>query len=38
VSTGVILTGGTGFAFQLDGLINLTIDGEFGGNAIVIKK
>ncbi|KAI5776566.1 pectin lyase fold/virulence factor [Geopyxis carbonaria] len=38
MSTGVILNGGTRWAFRLDGLITLSPDGDFGGNAIVIKR
>ncbi|KAH8594647.1 pectin lyase fold/virulence factor, partial [Bisporella sp. PMI_857] len=37
IATGVILTGGSGWAMQIDGLITLTSGGSFGGNAIVIK-
>lgn len=38
VQTGVTLSGGSAFAIQIDGLIILTSDGDFGGNAIVIEK
>lgn len=38
MATGVTLSGGSSWAFQLDGLITLTADGSFGGNAIVIEK
>lgn len=38
MSTGVTLSGASGWAFQLDGLITLTTDGDFGGNAIVIEN
>jgi rhamnogalacturonan hydrolase len=37
VATGIILNGGSAYALQIDGLITLTSDGSFGGNAIVIK-
>jgi rhamnogalacturonan hydrolase len=38
VATGVVLDRGTAFAFQIDGLITLTSDGSFTGNAIVIEN
>lgn len=38
VATGVKLSGASGWAFQLDGLITLTSDGSFGGNGIIIQK
>lgn len=38
VATGVVLNKGTAFAFQIDGLITLTSDGSFSGNAIVIEN
>lgn len=38
VATGVVLKGGSAWAFQLDGLITLTSDGSFGGNAILIQN
>lgn len=38
MATGVVLNGGSAWAFQLDGLITLTADGSFGGNAIVIEN
>lgn len=38
VATGVTLSGGSAWAFQLDGLLTLTGDGDFDGNAIVIEK
>lgn len=38
MKTGVILNAGTKWAFRLDGLITLSSDGSFGGNAIVIKR
>jgi rhamnogalacturonan hydrolase len=34
----VILNAGSAFAIQLDGLITLSSDGSFNGNAIVIKN
>lgn len=37
LATGVKLSGASGWAFQLDGLITLTSDGDFGGNAILIE-
>lgn len=37
MATGVKLSGASGWAFQLDGLITLTSDGDFDGNAIVIE-
>ncbi|KAA8905875.1 pectin lyase fold/virulence factor [Sphaerosporella brunnea] len=36
-TTGVVLNGGSAFAIQLDGLITLSSDGSFSGNAIVIQ-
>lgn len=38
VTTGVVLSAGTKWAFQLDGLITLSEDGNFNGNAIVVKR
>lgn len=38
VTTGVVLNAGTKWAFQLDGLITLSEDGNFNGNAIVVKR
>jgi rhamnogalacturonan hydrolase len=38
VDTGVTLTGGSNYGVQLDGVITLTPNGKFGGNAIVIQK
>ncbi|RDW63491.1 hypothetical protein BP6252_11036 [Coleophoma cylindrospora] len=39
LATGVTLSGATvGWAFQLDGLITLTSDGVFGGNAFYIEN
>ena len=38
VTTGVVLNAGTKWAFQLDGLITLSEDGKFNGNAIVVKR
>jgi rhamnogalacturonan hydrolase len=38
VTTGVVLNAGTKWAFQLDGLITLSEDGRFNGNAIVVKR
>ncbi len=38
VATGVTLSGTDAWAFQLDGLITLTEDGDFGGNAVVVEK
>ncbi|GAB7357641.1 hypothetical protein MBLNU459_g0138t1 [Dothideomycetes sp. NU459] len=38
MATGVVLSGASGWAFQLDGLITLTSDGDFNGNAIVIES
>lgn len=38
MATGVKLSGASGWAFQLDGLITLTSDGSFSGNAFVIQQ
>ncbi|TVY36592.1 putative rhamnogalacturonase A [Lachnellula subtilissima] len=38
IATGVTLNKGSAYAFQIDGLITLTADGSFGGNAIVIEN
>jgi hypothetical protein len=38
VATEVTLNAGKSFAIQIDGLITLTLDGSFGGNAMVIKN
>lgn len=38
VQTGVVLNKGSAYALQIDGLITLTSDGSFGGNAIVIEN
>ncbi len=38
VATGSTLNAGNAFAIQIDGLITLTPDGSFGGNALVIKN
>lgn len=38
MATGVILNKGSAYAIQLDGLITLTSDGSFDGNAIVVKN
>ena len=38
VATGVILKGGSAYALKIDGLITLTSDGDFGGNAIVLEE
>lgn len=38
MATGVKLSDASGYAFQLDGLITLTSDGSFNGNAIVIQR
>ncbi|TVY51695.1 Rhamnogalacturonase A, partial [Lachnellula cervina] len=38
LATGVALNKGSAYAFQIDGLITLTADGSFGGNAIVIEN
>lgn len=38
MATGVTLANADGWAFQLDGLITLTSDGDFNGNAILIEK
>ncbi|CAZ79449.1 unnamed protein product [Tuber melanosporum] len=38
ITTGVVLNAGTKWAFQLDGLITLSEDGRFNGNAIVVKR
>ena len=38
MATGVTLNAASGWAFQLDGLITLTADGSFNGNAIVIEN
>ena len=38
VTTGAVLNAGTKWAFQLDGLITLSEDGSFNGNAIVVKR
>ncbi|RPA95795.1 pectin lyase-like protein [Choiromyces venosus 120613-1] len=37
ITTAVILNGGGKWAFQLDGLITLSEDGNFNGNAIVVR-
>ncbi|KKY27109.1 putative endo-rhamnogalacturonase f [Phaeomoniella chlamydospora] len=37
LATGVTLSGASGWAFQIDGLITLTSDGSFDGNAFVIE-
>lgn len=37
MATGVTLSGANNWAFQIDGLITLTSDGSFGGNAFMIK-
>ena len=34
----MVLNGGTKWAFQLDGLITLSEDGKFNGNAIVVRR
>ena len=38
IAKGVTLSGASGWAFRLDGLITLAQNGAFGGNAIVIKN
>ncbi|KAL8714111.1 MAG: hypothetical protein Q9220_001839 [cf. Caloplaca sp. 1 TL-2023] len=38
VNAGVKLSGASGWAFRLDGLVTLTQNGNFGGNAIVIQN
>jgi hypothetical protein len=38
VATGVTLNAGKTWAIQIDGLITLTPDGSFNGNALVIKN
>ncbi|TVY13083.1 putative rhamnogalacturonase A, partial [Lachnellula arida] len=38
IATGVTLNKGSAYAIQIDGLITLTSDGSFGGNAIVIEN
>ncbi|KUJ23727.1 pectin lyase-like protein [Mollisia scopiformis] len=38
IATGVVLNGGSAYAIQIDGLITLTSDGSFNGNAIVIEN
>ena len=38
MATGVILSGGSAWAFQLDGLLTLTATGSFNANGIVIEK
>ena len=38
VATGVVLSGASGWAFQRDGLITLTENSSFNGNAIVVEK
>ena len=38
MAAGVVLSGASGWAFRLDGLITLTEDGSFNGNAIVVEK
>jgi rhamnogalacturonan hydrolase len=38
VKTGVVLNKGSAYALQIDGLITLTCDGSFSGNAIVIEN
>jgi hypothetical protein len=38
VATGVKLNKGSAYAFQIDGLITLTSEGSFNGNAIVIEN
>lgn len=38
LAAGVTLSGASGWALKLDGLITLTADGSFGGNAFVIEK
>ena len=38
LAKGVTLTGASGWAFRLDGLITLTADGNFNGNALVIEN
>lgn len=38
VATGVVLNKGGAYALQIDGLITLTADGSFNGNAIVIEN
>ena len=38
MAAGVVLSGASGWAFQLDGLITLTENGSFNGNAIVVEK
>lgn len=38
VATGVVLNKGSAYALQIDGLITLTSNGAFNGNAIVIQN
>ena len=38
MAAGVVLSGASGWAFRLDGLITLTENGTFNGNAIVVEK
>ncbi|PMD24596.1 glycoside hydrolase family 28 protein [Hyaloscypha hepaticicola] len=38
LQTGVVLNKGSSYAFQIDGLITLTSNGSFSGNAIVIEN
>jgi rhamnogalacturonan hydrolase len=38
VATGAVLNKGSAYVLQIDGLITLTADGSFGGNAIVIEN
>lgn len=38
VATGVVLNKGSAYAIQIDGLITLTSDGSFDGNALVIEN
>ncbi|OKL57526.1 hypothetical protein UA08_07098 [Talaromyces atroroseus] len=38
LATGVKLNGASGWAFQIDGLITLTSDGDFDGNAFIIER
>ncbi|KAK0113487.1 hypothetical protein ONS96_014351 [Cadophora gregata f. sp. sojae] len=38
IATGVILNKGSAYALQIDGLITLTSNGAFNGNAIVIQN
>ncbi|KAF8858219.1 pectin lyase-like protein [Acephala macrosclerotiorum] len=38
LTTGVALNKGSAYALQIDGLITLTSDGSFGGNAILIEN